>query len=93
MDSKKKTIKRWFDGPSFLWDKEQYWGRDIRSNVVSEQDRKLRKMINVNVTQIENGLLSELQEKMSSWAKLKRLMAKVLVVSRVISRQINCYHF
>ena len=40
-------------------------------------------MIKVNVTQIENGLLSKLQEKTSSWAKLKRLTATVLVVSKI----------
>ena len=40
-------------------------------------------MIKVNVTQIENGLLSKLQEKTSSWAKLKRLMATALVNSKI----------
>ena len=77
LDSKnKKAIKRLFDGSSFLWNREQCWENDMRSNALSEQDPELRKVIKVSVTQIENEPLSKLQEKRSSCAKLKRLVAK-----------------
>ena len=58
-------------GLSFLWDRKQCWRKNIRSNIVSEQNLKLRKVIKFNDTQIENVLLSKLQEKTSSWKKLK----------------------
>ena len=48
----------------------------MRSNTLSEQDPELRKVIKVSVTQIENELLSKLQEKRPSCTKLKRLVAK-----------------
>lgn len=64
-----------------------------RSNTVSEQHRALRKVNKINVTQIENGLLSNLQEKTSSWKKLKRLMVIILVVSEILlKRLLEDYH-
>ena len=79
----KKEIRRCFDGPSFLWDRVQCWEKDIRSNTLSGQDSELMKVIKVIVTQIENVLLSKLQENTSNRTKQKRL---ILIVMGIIKQ-------
>ena len=82
LDSKMKhQIKRWFNGPSFLWDEKQCWLQKCEINEVSEEDPELKKVISVNTTQIqENSLLTKVQERISSWTKIdisdKRHVAK-----------------
>ena len=48
LDSKMKNqIKRWFNGPSFLWDKKQCWLQKCEINKVPVEDLELKKLINV----------------------------------------------
>ena len=95
LDSKMKhQTKRWFNGPSFLWDKTQCWLQKCEINEVSEEDPEIRKVIRVYTTQIqENSLLSQLQERISSWTKMKKVMALILVIKDVLlKRIIELYH-
>ena len=68
----KHQIKRWFNGPTFLWDKKQCWLQNCEMKEGSEGDQDLIKVISVNTTQIqEYSLLTKLQERISSWTKMK----------------------
>ena len=39
----KNQIKRWFNGPSFLWDKKQCWLQNCEINEVPAEDPELKK--------------------------------------------------
>ena len=91
LDSKMKhQIKRWFNGSSFLRDEKQGWLQKCEINEVSEEDPELKKVISVNTTQFqENSLLTKLQERISSWTKMKRVMALILVIKEILLKRID----
>ena len=64
LDSKKKDqIRRWFDGPSFLWNRKQCWLEKSQLEEVSDEDPEVRKVVKVNISNIQNSsVLSMLQE-------------------------------
>ena len=84
MDSKKEDqIKRWFDWPSFLWNRKQCW-LESQLEEVSDEDPEVRKVVKVNVSNIQNSsVLSRLQEIISSWIKVKRIMALIMVIKGI----------
>ena len=57
---------------------------------MSEEDRELKKVIGVNMTQIqENSLLTKFQERISSWTKMKRVMAMILVIKGILLKRLD----
>ena len=87
LDSK---IKRWFNGPSFLWDKKQCWLQKCQINKVSEEDQELKKVVSVNTMQIQEiSLLTKLQERISSWIKMKRVLALILMIKDMLPKMIE----
>ena len=91
LDSKKKDqIKRWFDGPSFLWSRKQCWLEKIQLEEVSDENPEVRKVVKVNVSNIQSSsMLSRLQEITSSWIKMKRIMALIMVIKVSFLNQLN----
>ena len=82
MDSKDQDkIKRWFEGPSFLWNKTPCWSiNEEQTKELSEEDPELKKVVKVNSIQMRNELLLREVAQTSSWTKLKRLLALLLMV-------------
>ena len=91
LDSKKKDQrKRWFDGPSFLWSRKQCWLEKFQLEEVSDEDPEVRKVVKVNFSNIQgSSMLSRLQEITSSWIKMKRIMALIMVTKGVWLNRIN----
>ena len=91
LDSKiKHHIKRWFNGQSFLWDKKQCWLQKCQINKVSEEDQELKKVVSVNTMQIQEiSLLTKLQERISSWIKMKRVLALILMIKDMLPKMID----
>ena len=51
---------------------------------VSDEDPEVRKVVKVNVSNIQNSsVLSRLQEIISSWIKMKRIMALIMVIKGI----------
>ena len=48
----KNLIKRWFNGPLFLWDKKQCWLQKCEMNEKPVKDLELKKLISVNMIKI-----------------------------------------
>ena len=77
-------IKRWFEGPSFLWQSTPCWSKIVqKAHHLSEEDPELKKITKVNSIRMENGILSKLTTRTSSWLKLKRLFAVLLTVKDI----------
>ena len=95
LDSKKKDqIKRWFDGPYFLWSRKQSWLEKFQLEEVSDEDPEVSKVVKVNVSNIQSSsMLSTLQWITSSWIKMKRIMALIMVIKGVWLNRINKVSF
>ena len=91
LDSKKKgQIRRWFDGLSFLWSRKHCWLEIGQLEEVSNEDPEVRKLVKVNVSNIQNSsLLSTLQEITSSWIKAKRILALIMVIKGIWLKRIG----
>ena len=85
LDSKKKgQIRRWFDGLSFLWSRKQFWLKTGQLEEVLNEDPEVRKVVQVNVSNIQNSsLLSRLQDITSSWIKAKIILALIMVIKGI----------
>ena len=57
-----EKIKRWFEGPSFLWKKEHIWLKKYSIfKQIPDDDPKIKNVHKVNAVQVENGVLVRLQ--------------------------------
>ena len=73
-----------------MWGEKQCWLQKCEISEVSEEDRELKKVIGVNTTQIqENSLLTKFQERISSWNKMKRVMAMILVIKGILLKRLD----
>ena len=67
-----------------MWSRKQYWLEESQLEEVSDEDTEVKTVIKVNVSNIQNSsVLSRLQEKISSWIKMKRIMVLIMVIRRV----------
>ena len=91
LNSKKKgQIRRWFHGPSFLWSRKQCWLEVGQLEEVSNEDPEVRKVVKVNVSNIQNSsLLSRLQEITSSWIKTNRILALIMLTKGIWLKRIG----
>ena len=73
-----------------MWDKKQCWLQKWEINEVSVEDPELKKLISVNTMQIqENSVLTKLQERISSWTKMKRIIGLILVIKDILLKWID----
>ena len=90
LGSKKKDQRRWFDGTSFLWRRKQCWLEKSELEEVSDEDPEVRKVVKVNISNIQNSsVLSKLHKITSSWIKMKRIMALIMVIKRIWLNRID----
>ena len=73
-DSEKVDV--WLNGPHFLREKEEWW-RDANTDIeVKEDDMEVKRSIKVHaVCAKERSVLEILEERISSWNKMKRVIA------------------
>ena len=65
-------------------DRKRCWLEKSQLEEVSDEDTEVRKMVNINVTNIQNSfILSKLQEITSSWIKMKRIVALIMVLKGI----------
>ena len=90
-----KIANTWLNGPDFLWQSEKTWKcKNEHSTDLSENDPEVRK---VNVIRYENNgeeLLELLERRISSWIKMKRVMAWILRFTKILKSRISktCFH-
>ena len=70
-----KATETWFNGPSFLWESESTWGSNRRVFDVSSDDPELKKENRTNYTEVAYDILKQLEEKISTWDRMKRVMS------------------
>ena len=90
LGSKKKDQRRWFDGTSCLWRRKQCCLEKSQLEEVSDEDPEVRKVVKVNISNIQNNsVLSKLHKITSSWIKMKRIMALIMVIKGIWLNRID----
>ena len=73
-----KATETWFNGPSFLWESKSTWASNRRFFDVSSDNPELKKELRTNYTEVSCDILHQLEEKISTWNGMKRVMSWVL---------------
>ena len=85
---KSKRVKRWFNGPEFLWRSIETWVKENTTFDVEDNDAEGKTSVNVNLVGIKNDLLSTLESRISCWKKLKRVFGYIILfVEKVKNRK------
>ena len=90
--NQKKKVKRWFQGPSFLWQNQDTWNVVETTPELSMNDPEVKKQVVVNAVQTNwNGeLLSRILKTTTDWNKLKRIMAFVIKFVQQLKNKVDC---
>ena len=71
-------MKRWFNGPEFLWSCKETWlVGDNTVRHITESDPELKNGVRVNLARINDDVISRLEALTLNWLKMKRVMAMV----------------
>ena len=84
-----EKIHRWFSGQSFIWWKDRYWRSCDNINPVSEKDPELRKEERINFTVTDDTVISRVGLLTTSWLKMKKIMAWVILAKEIWTKQIK----
>ena len=78
--SQKDKTKRWFEGPEFLKEPEENWPKNNSEFGLESDDPEVKKQkLVVNTLQVaENDVLTTLEQRISCWFRLKRIVARIL---------------
>ena len=73
-------VPRWYNGPAFLWQTEEFWSLEKDScPSLDESDPETKHEVEVNITRTcSNSVLTWLEERISDWTKMKRIIQIVL---------------
>ena len=72
------AVKTWLEGPSFLWRSASTWNIDKSKVRISAEDPETKKEAHVYVTSLKDDILSRLENRISNWNKMKRIVGMVL---------------
>ena len=70
---------RWIQGPRFLWQEDKIWEKQTVDEELSEDYPEIKKDIKVCTVIKNKGIIAHLSEKVSSWSKMKRIIAIALL--------------
>ena len=81
-----KKVQRWYNGPDFLWQPEKSWSLEKDScPSLGESDPEIKHEVKVNVTRTcSNSVLNCLEERMSYWTRMKRIIGTVLKCGQIL---------
>ena len=72
------AVKMWFEGPSFLRRSASTWNIDKSKGRLSAEDPEVKKEAHVCVTSLKDDILLRLENRISNWNKMKRIVGMVL---------------
>ena len=85
-----EKIERWVKGTEFLWEEESRWpqSKEKEVNDISD-DPEAKKTVAVNVSKIEEDIVSILQIRLSSYKKMLRVVTWVIKFTKIIRGKLN----
>ena len=80
----------WVKGPGFLWEEQSRWPRSKQKEINNiSNDPEVKKTATVNVSKIEEDIVSILQIRLPSWKKMLRVVAWVMKFTKIIWGMLN----
>ena len=85
----KEKVQAWFDGPGFLWKKDDEWRTREPSTMVLDNDPEVQSTAYLNVTTLhaEENLLDRFLRLFSDWFKMKRILAIMVAFVKKCQRK------
>ena len=88
--NKRHKIDQWFNGPSFLWRDTNEWSPSAKiPELDSNKDLEIKRVAVVNVVDQKQNIFSILESQVSSWVKMKRVLALVLLFKSKLLEKIS----
>ena len=84
-----KNVKRWFQGPEFLSRPPTAWCEERLQYDIAEDDVEVKMTMRVNAISKEDDILTVLESRISSWKKMKRVMAYVMMFIQRLKQRIE----
>ena len=81
-----QALQKWFQGPSFLRKPEADWTIQDNKGRILQNDPEIKKCLQINCISTGNDILEALESKISSWYKMKRVVAVVLRYKKFIKK-------
>ena len=82
-------IKRWLEGPPFLWKPESEWPRQTLSKTISEDDIEVKKQVPVNTAVVEESVtvMDRLLARYPSWHRLRKAAGWIIYAREVLRKR------
>ena len=84
-----KNVKRWFQGPEFFSRPPTAWCEERLQYDIAEDDVEVKMTVRVNAISKEDDILTVLESRISSWKKMKRVMAYVMMFIQRLKQRIE----
>ena len=84
-----RQTETWVNSPSFLWESESIWTSNKKIFDVSSNDSESKKEISTNYTEVSLDILHQLEEKISTWERMKTVLLQVLKFKQILPRKIK----
>ena len=85
----KQRSESWFKGPAFLWQDELEWPQVKMPLSIEHDDPEVKKCVNVAIEDASDNALDDVINKFSSWPKVKRIVAWLLVAVNKFRQKIT----
>ena len=76
-----------FNAPSFLWQPERTWKVKQTNMQISADDPELKKEVVVNFAKSRRDLLKQLEDKISTWSRMKQVVPVMLKYKSILRRR------
>ena len=81
-----QAVQRWFRRPSFLWKPEAEWTIQDNRGKILQNDPEIKKCLQINCISTGNDIMEALESWISSWYKMKRVVAMVLRCKKLLKK-------
>ena len=83
-----QAVQKWFRGPSFLWKPEAEWTIQDNKGRILQDNPEIKKCLQLNCISIGNNILEALQSRISSWYKMKKDVAAMVLKYKKLLKKI-----
>ncbi|XP_046339933.2 uncharacterized protein LOC124121032 [Haliotis rufescens] len=81
-------IQHWTGGPRFLWQHHKYWPKQYSNQEPQEDDLELKECVHATIME-KDSFLDFLINHFSSWTKLRRAVAWIMLTIRCLRQRVN----
>ena len=72
-------VERWSLGPNFLWEPEDTWNSNTKTQTINPEYSELKAFSHVNQIVVQTDLLLVLENHTSTWSNMVRIIALMML--------------